>query len=175
MPSVYIFRGKSATGKTTLSSILSRHLNIAVLRKDDIFDPLSTHLDNQTNSRACYDILASMLSANISAGADVIVDIALPHNPHYMKFLSKIDFREHRPISFLCGCSDERLLLSRWERRLKNPLPNQFYQSIDAINAHYASMDIAPLPGEVCFDSARNLEDLKLDLFEKVERLRHDE
>ena len=40
---IYIFRGKSATGKTTLTNILSRKINVPVLRKDDIFDQLSKH------------------------------------------------------------------------------------------------------------------------------------
>ena len=40
---IYIFRGKSATGKTTLTNILSQKINIPVLRKDDIFDQLSKY------------------------------------------------------------------------------------------------------------------------------------
>lgn len=93
MPTVYIFRGKSATGKTTLSNILSHHLNIAVFRKDDVFDPLSIFIENHTlNSQASYDVLSNMINTSIKNGIDVIVDIALPHKPNYELFLSKIDF-----------------------------------------------------------------------------------
>lgn len=77
MSNLYIFRGKSATGKTLLSSMLSKKLNIFVLRKDDIFDPLSVHLNNNSiNNSACYDILASITQKNIDNKVDVIIDIA---------------------------------------------------------------------------------------------------
>ena len=40
---IYIFRGKSATGKTTLTNMLSERINVPVLRKDDIFDRLAEY------------------------------------------------------------------------------------------------------------------------------------
>ena len=42
MGTVYIFRGKAATGKTTLSNMLSQKLLIPVFRKDDIVDALKS-------------------------------------------------------------------------------------------------------------------------------------
>lgn len=43
---LYIFRGKSATGKTTLTNLLSGKINVPVLRKDDIFDTLSKYVSD---------------------------------------------------------------------------------------------------------------------------------
>jgi predicted kinase len=165
MPTVYIFRGKSATGKTTMSNILSHHLNIAVFRKDDVFDPLSKFIGNhKLNSQASYDVLSSMINTSINNGNDVIVDIALPHKPNYELFLSKIDLKNHRIISFLCDCSSESIWLSRWSERLKAPLPNQFFRNLCEIKAHYANMDITPLSGEYFIDSSRDIEALMHDI-----------
>lgn len=84
MASLIVFRGKAATGKSAVSSIISRETGICVLRKDDIFDPLSLYLnDNPKNNAACYDILAKMAQANLDNGLDIILDIALPHTSHF--------------------------------------------------------------------------------------------
>lgn len=40
MGTVYIFRGKAATGKSTLANMLARKLSIPVFCKDDIVDAL---------------------------------------------------------------------------------------------------------------------------------------
>ncbi len=87
MANLIIFRGKSATGKTLISSKISRIIKIPVLRKDDVFDPLSRHIsDNSVNNLACYDILANIIQANLDNKVDVILDIALPHNDYYFYF-----------------------------------------------------------------------------------------
>lgn len=52
MSSIYFFRGKAATGKTTITNILSKEINVTVLRKDDIFDVLSQYIGvNSDNNR----------------------------------------------------------------------------------------------------------------------------
>lgn len=63
---VYMFRGKSATGKTTLTNILSQRLNIPILRKDDIFDTLSKYeTDIAILNSTSYDILAKQIQTCI--------------------------------------------------------------------------------------------------------------
>lgn len=49
MASIYFFRGKTATGKTTITNILSKEINVAVLRKDDVFDVLSLYIGDNSN------------------------------------------------------------------------------------------------------------------------------
>jgi len=57
--SIYFFRGKAATGKTTITNILSKEINVAVLRKDDVFDVLLPYIgDNSNKNRITYDLLA---------------------------------------------------------------------------------------------------------------------
>ena len=75
---VYLFRGKSATGKTTLTNILSQRINVPVLHKDDIFDALSKHeTDIAILNGASYDILARQIQNCIDNQSDIIIDIAL--------------------------------------------------------------------------------------------------
>lgn len=170
MSNLYIFRGKSATGKTLLTSLLSKELNICVLRKDDIFDPLSVYLDNNSiNNKACYDILASIVQKSIDNNVDAILDISLPHNEYYKLFLSKINFKDTKVFSFLCDCSNEELWLSRWIKRLENPLPNQYFKSLEEIKNHYSKMDIALMGNECYIDSIYDAEQLLSEIYSFIE------
>lgn len=48
MSNIYFFRGKAATGKTTISNKLSKKINVPVLRKDDIFNKISKYIDDNS-------------------------------------------------------------------------------------------------------------------------------
>lgn len=158
---IYIFRGMSATGKTTLTNILSKKLNIPVLRKDDIFDTLSKYeTDITILNGASYDILASQIQTCIDNQSDVIVDIALQHTPSWKTFLNKIDFKSSIVYRFFSDCSNKDIWLERWCERLKNPLPNQYFKSINEIVEHYGKCDIEPLNGEIVLDSIMSIDDL---------------
>lgn len=158
---IYIFRGKSATGKTTLTNILSQKLNIPVLRKDDIFDSLSKYeMDIGVLNSASYDILAKQIQTCIDNQSDVIVDIALQHTPSLKTFLNKINFKDRTICRFFCDCSNDNIWLERWRKRLKNPLPNQYFKSIDEIVEHYGKCEIKPLKSEIVLDSIIPVDDL---------------
>lgn len=151
---IYIFRGKSATGKTTLTNILSQKLNVPVLRKDDIFDSLSKHeTDIAVLNSASYDILAKQIQTCIDNESDIIVDIALQHTPSLSTFFNKINFRDSDVYRFFCDCSSDDIWLERWRKRLKNPLPNQYFKSLDEIVEHYGKCEIEPLNDEMVLDS----------------------
>ena len=151
---VYIFRGKSATGKTTLTNKLSQKLNIPILRKDDIFDTLSKYeTDIAILNSASYDILAKQIQTCIDNRSDIIVDVALQHTPSLKTFLSKIDFRNSTIHRFFCDCSDDNVWFNRWRERLENPLPNQYFKSIEEIAAHYGCCEIEPIDNEIILDS----------------------
>lgn len=151
---IYIFRGKSATGKTTLSNMLSRNIKVPVLRKDDIFDELSKHeKDISVLNAASYDILARQIQTCIDNCTHIIVDIALQHTPSLKMFLDKIDFKNSMVYRFFCDCSDNEIWLERWRERLKKPLPNQYFKSVDEIKEHYGKCEIRPQKGEVVLDS----------------------
>lgn len=158
---IYIFRGKSATGKTTLTNILSQKFNVPVLRKDNIFDALSKHeTDIGILNSASYDILATQIQTCIDNQSDVIIDIALLHTPSLKTFLNKIDFKDSTIHRFFCDCSNNYIWLERWRERLKNPLPNQYFKSIDEIVEHYNICDIKLSDDEVVLDSVLGVEEL---------------
>ncbi len=160
MAKLIIFRGKSATGKTLLSTKVSENLNIFVVRKDDIFDPTSVSIsDNSLNNKICYDVIVSLVQQNLNSNIDIILDISLPNTDYYNLFLSKINYSSHTLISFLCDCSDDSIWISRWVERLKNPLPNQYFKNIDDIIAHYKKLNIELLDNEIYIDSCNNIEE----------------
>lgn len=166
---IYLFRGKSATGKTTLSNILSQQINVPVLRKDDIFDAIFKHEKNiSTLNSASYDILASQIQTCIDNGSDVIADIALCHTPSLLTFLNKIDFHNCNTYRFFCDCSDTKTWLERWSKRLSAPLPNQYFGSIDEIVKHYNKCDIAPQPSEIVLDSIFPVDNLITKIMEAI-------
>lgn len=156
---IYFFRGISATGKTTLSNIISRRTNIPVLRKDDIFDALSGHITDRTLlNRASYDILAHQIQTSIDNGADIIIDVALPDKNDLKKFLDKIDFKGAAIRKYFCVCSDDMIWASRVEERLQNPQPNQYFRSVKEIMEHYERLSIAAEPDEIVLDSVLSLQ-----------------
>lgn len=158
---IYIFRGKSATGKTTLTNVLSRKLNVPVLRKDDIFDSLSKYeTDIKMLNSISYDIIAKQIQTCIDNKSDIIVDIALHHTPSLKIFLNKIDFKDSMIHRFFCDCSNDDIWLERWRERLKNPLPNQYFKSLNEITEHYSKCEIEQLNGEIILDSIIPVGDL---------------
>lgn len=158
---IYIFRGKSATGKTTLTNLLSGKINVPVLRKDDIFDTLSKYVsDISTLNGASYDILARQVQTCIDNNSDIIIDIALQDTKSLETFLNKINFKNAAVYRFFCDCSDNAIWLDRWRERLKNPLPNQYFKSIDEITEHYSKCEIKTSSDEVVLDSVLGVADL---------------
>lgn len=154
MSNIIIFRGKAATGKTFITNILSKKLNIPVIRKDDIYDTLSMYnLEHSINNSATYDIIAKIIQTNIDTGADLIVDISLAHTPYYEQFLSKISFKNSQVYQFLCICSDKEEWSKRIEKRLSNPLPNQLFKSAKEAEEYYNKLNTEPLENEVVIDS----------------------
>ena len=103
MGNVYIFRGKAATGKSTLSDMLAKKLSIPVIRKDDIADALKmTHTDKSfINNEVCYNILYKMIQTNLGLNADFILDIALGDRNNAKYFFDRLDFKNNKILSFL--------------------------------------------------------------------------
>lgn len=166
--SIYIFRGKSAAGKSTLTNLLSAETGIPVLRKDDIFDALAKYeINTKVLNGASYDILARQVQTCVDNKADVIVDIALPHTPSLNEFLGKINFKNSTVCRFFCDCSDDSIWLDRWRERLRDPLPNQLFKNIDEIINYYGRCEIEPLDGEIVLDSVIPVDDL-LDIIMKA-------
>lgn len=159
MSKIYLFRGKAATGKSTIANRLSKELHIPVFRKDDIYDSLSKYqLDHSLKNNVSYDILIKIIQTNIDLGCDFIIDIALPHNPFIAEFLSQINFRDSKLQQFLCVCSDKEIWENRINERVKNPLPNQIFANAYEAANHYSKFEISLLDNENLIDSADNIE-----------------
>lgn len=162
MGTVYLFRGKAATGKTTLSNRLSQKLAIPVFRKDDITDALKTGgylTDRAAGNAVCYDILCRMIQTNLDLGADFIVDLALGDRGNAAFFLNRLDFKQNRVFRFFLDCSDEEAWKQRHLARLKNPLLHESFQSLEHVLEHYRQADIGPMEGEYVIDSANPIDE----------------
>lgn len=155
MGTVYLFRGKAATGKTTLTNWLAQKLAIPVFRKDDIGISVQGYLpDRAARDAVCYDILCRILQTNLNLGADFIVDLALGDRGNAAFFLSRLDFKQNKVFRFFLDCSDEKVWRQRHLERLKNPLPHESFHSLEHVLAHYQQADIGPMEGEYVIDSA---------------------
>ncbi len=155
---LYFFRGKAATGKTLISNALSKQLNISVLRKDDIFDSISLHIsDNILNNNITYDLLAKQIQTNIDNGTDIIVDVGLANINSLSVFLNKIDFKSANVCKYYCECLDNKIWISRLQERLLNPLPNQFFTSVEELTEHYNNEYVKALSDETIIDSTQAL------------------
>lgn len=159
MGNIYIFRGKAATGKTTLSDMLAKKLSIPVIRKDDIIDALKMTEDTDAgliNNKVCYNILYKIIQTNLNLNADFIMDIALGDRNNAQYFFDRLDFGNNKIISFFVICSDENEWKRRHEERIKNPKPHQVFQSFEHVVAHYKNADFAPFEYEHIIDTANN-------------------
>ena len=111
MGNVYIFRGKSATGKSVLSDMLAKKLSIPVIRKDDVVDALKTtpNVDKSLiNNAVCYGILQKIIQTNLDLGVDFVIDIALGDRKNAKWFYDRLNFHNNNILSFFTICSNEK-------------------------------------------------------------------
>lgn len=58
MSKIILFRGKSGTGKWTLSNELGKRLKLPVLHKDDIYDSVAGFVpEHDLRNKICFDFL----------------------------------------------------------------------------------------------------------------------
>lgn len=161
MGTIFIFRGKAATGKTTLSNMLAEKLSISVIRKDDVVDALKSSKNitrSSINNEVCYNILYKIIQTNLELQVDLILDIGLGDRHNAATFLNRLDFKGNTVLKFFIDCSDEEEWKRRHRERLKNPLPHQSFQSLEHIMEHYQNADIQPFDDEYVIDSANPLQ-----------------
>ena len=161
MGTIYIFRGKAATGKTTLSDMLAKKTSIPVIRKDDVVDALksSQNIDKESiNNEVCYNILYSIIQTNLNLGTDLILDIALGDRKNATWFFNRLDFKNNSIVKFFIDCTDKEEWKRRHMERFENPLLHQSFKSYDHLIEHYSKADINPFDDEHVIDSANTLE-----------------
>lgn len=171
MGNVYIFRGKAATGKTTLSDMLAKTLSVPVFRKDDIVDALKMSGDENKDiirNDVCYNILYKMIQTNLALKCDFIMDIALGDRNNAKAFYEKLNFRDNKIFSFFIDCTDNVEWERRHAQRLENPKPHQSFKSIAHAAEHYAKFDISPMDGDYVIDTALGTAEKSLDLIMNI-------
>lgn len=161
MGTVYVFRGRAATGKTALSNMLSQKLLIPVFRKDDIVDALkcSKNIDRASiNNEVCYNILYRIIQTYLDLNANFILDIALGDRNNAKSFYERLDFKDNIVLKFFIDCSDQNEWKKRHLKRLENPLPHQSFKSFEHVIEHYKNADVNPFEDEYIIDSVGTLE-----------------
>ena len=154
---VYIFRGKAATGKTTLSNMLAKELSLPVFRKDDIIDGLkmSENIDNAgITNEVYYNILYKIIQTNLDLNVDFILGIALGDRKNADWFFGRLNFHDYKIVSFFVDCSDRGEWERRHRERLASPLPHQTFTSFEHVLKHYENADINPFDNEYVIDNS---------------------
>lgn len=167
---IIFFRGKAATGKTTLSNMIQVKMGFHVISKDSIFDVLlSQGLTWDEANAMAYDKLAEAVQYYHDNEENVLVDIGLAHTPYYKNFLSKMTMRPECIKSFLFTCTSDDVWEKRMMSRIASPeTPNQIFKSIEEARGHYAKYTISLLEGEVEVDSAMPLDSMFLEVLDAV-------
>ena len=161
MGKVYTFRGKAATGKSTLSNMLSKKLSIPIFRVDDVIDALkmSDNTDKDFNDyQTAYNILYKMIQTNLDLETDFIIDAGLSKKNNAKYFYSRLHFNEIKPLGFFVVCSDDNEWRRRHEERIINPQPNQIFKSFDNVIEYYENADCDPFEHEYIIDTSNSLE-----------------
>lgn len=157
---IYFFRGKAATGKSTLALAIQNTREIEILSKDCFYDAFLR--EGQSTSEAtsnAYDALCDAIKSCHQNGKPAIVDIGLAHKPYFEAFLSKLSLTHYQ--SYLFICSDDALWESRIRARIDHPTaPNQLFKTVSEASKHYAAYDITALMHEHIIDSALPIESL---------------
>ncbi|MCK8060275.1 MULTISPECIES: AAA family ATPase [unclassified Fusibacter] len=161
---ITFFRGKAATGKSTMAKYIANQHDIAVLDKDSVFDKLLNEgVDWETANNTTYDRLVQDIQWHHDNNIPAIVDIGLSHTPFFEGFLKKMSLSADKVRLFLFTCSDDLVWESRILARIENPEgPNQCIWSTVSAHEHYAKYDIYPLEGENIIDSVVEKEEIYL-------------
>ena len=66
MGNIHLFRGKAATGKTSLTDMLGNNLHIPVFRKDDFYDVLFAYnIGHEQLNDMSYKLLKKLIQTSI--------------------------------------------------------------------------------------------------------------
>ena len=157
---ILFFRGKAATGKSTVAEIVSSQRKYNVISKDSIFDEfLIQGLDWSTATSMAYDKLADTIQEYHDRELNVIVDLGLAHIPFFTKFFSRmrLDLEKVRLFLFVCGN------IEIWEERIAKRVDNaessnQAFKSVYDATRHYEAYHIHKLSYEIEIDSALSIE-----------------
>lgn len=167
---ILFFRGKAATGKSSVAKVISEEKNFQLLSKDIIFDKLlSDGMQWDQANAIAYDKLAQTIQEHHDNHNDIIVDIGLAHTPFFEIFLSKMNLDEKNVRHFLFICSKNSLWEERIAKRIDQPEAlNQMFKSVDDAKSHYSRYHIHKLSSEVDIDSALSIDTMINTIYKSI-------
>lgn len=161
MAKVIVFRGKAGVEKTTISTVVSKKMNIPIIRKDDIYDSIAGYVeDHELRNSICYEVLLKIVETNLFSGLDVIVDAGFHRLEDILQFKDQIQIENTKVVSLLCICSDENIWAARVNERRLNPRPNNLITDFKKLRLHYKSLKTDALEGEKVLDTVDSLNNL---------------
>jgi predicted kinase len=166
---IILFRGRPGAGKTTVSNICAKRMNLPVLRKDDIYDVVAESVAEHTiRSGISYCVLYKILESNAGSNATFVLDYPF-HHPGDMEKI-RVWCRVHKVIlkSILVTCSDENVWAERLRERAKNPAPNQLLTDFESFKKLYGTMQLISEADELCIDTVYPIEDILSQVTEFV-------
>jgi|LGVE01.1.fsa_nt_gb cytidylate kinase len=155
---IIFFRGKAATGKSSLAKEFNNRLGLSIIHKDNIFDRLLLEGCSWSEAnKLTYERLASNIQEYHDREENLIVDIGLAHTEYFLQFLSKMNLLKKNTEMFLFTC-DEKVWEDRILKRIKNPDgPNQAFKSIEEAKSHYNKYSIVALENEIELNSTHDV------------------
>lgn len=161
MSKIILIRGKSGTGKSTLSNELSKRLKLVVLHKDDIYDASASVVqEHSSRNKLCFDFLFRLLQTVIDADASIILDFGFNDNNGVLSLDQWVKDRGGELKIIHCICSDETIWSERLTERSKNPLPNQLITNLSELKEYYKKLSAEYLENELVLDTVKDFESL---------------
>ncbi|MGZ9583712.1 AAA family ATPase [Paenibacillus marinisediminis] len=161
MSKIILFRGKSGTGKTTLSKELGKRLQLPILHKDDIYDSVAGLVpEHDKRNHICFDFLYRFLQTVMDSNASIILDYGLNNVDGVRTLKNWVEERGGELITILCTCSDESIWSERLAERSINPLPNQLITNLSELKEYYKDLKTEILEGECVIDTVMSKESL---------------
>ena len=164
---IILFRGRPGTGKTTLTHAFAEKSHFPVIRKDDIYDPVTEYVtEHSSRNKLSHTILYKILQSNIHSDVTFILDFAF-QNPQDFSIIK--NWCSERNVDFkfiLVTCSDEGIWAERFNKRAENPAPNQLIKNFDDLKKHYGTMQLVPEQSELLVDTIQSVEEIMSKVLE---------
>ena len=118
MPTVYIFSGLPAVGKTTLAKILTKNItNTTYLRVDTLEYFLKKEYFNISLTKQGYDLAYFLAKENLELGNNVIIDCCNPIEESRQLLQNLSSIKSVKIINIEIICSDINIHKHRVETR----------------------------------------------------------
>lgn len=167
---IVFFRGKAATGKSIFARKISEKHNVAIISKDVIFNKLLAEGNSWKDAtKDSYDRLAKLVQQYHDSNINLIVDIGLAHTPFFIDFFSKLSLAEKNYKNFLFICSNDEMWETRINERILKPQAlNQSFMSSKEAKEYYKKYNIFLLDNEIEIDSAKDIDEIILELVKHI-------